>query len=169
VRLNLETGEQVALLNNTDFYNLKLTFQISDSDRYLLFTPDSWQAYDLAVLDLQTWKTRTVKLESAGEIDLNYAVLSPDEEKIVLPLFKQQQPDANDYRVDALLLIDLATGHQRLLVSDLKPEEELYPVRFEDAQAVLLSNERIETWQSQQTVELWRFHLDTWGLEKVDP
>lgn len=39
VRLNLETGEQVALLNTEHYSANAFDFIISDSDRYLLFSP----------------------------------------------------------------------------------------------------------------------------------
>jgi hypothetical protein len=166
VRLNLETGDQVALLNDTNYDNLKLTFQISNSERYLLFTTHWWHPYDLVVLDLQTWKTRTIPLKHEGELDVNYALMSPNEGQIILPLFKQLE--FNDYRVHALLLFDLATGHQRLLISGLKPDAELYPVRFEDAQTVLLSSKKPDDSYDQQTATSWLLDLNSGELRKGD-
>jgi hypothetical protein len=56
VRLDLETGEQMEILSS-DF---AFDFIISDSDRYIAFTPHSGQLYDFAVLDLETQETQEV-------------------------------------------------------------------------------------------------------------
>ena len=88
VRLNLETGEQIALLNAEYYTAYTFDFIISGSDRYLLFTPPSNQLYDFAILDFQTWETQEVFLKFQKDIDVAYAIISPDDDKVIFPLFK---------------------------------------------------------------------------------
>jgi hypothetical protein len=138
VRLNLETGAQVALLN-TDYYSPNpFDFIISDDDRYLLFSAPSNQPYDFALLDFQTWETQQVLLKFEGDIDVVHARISPDASKVILPLFKQLE--LNDFYVNSITLIDLITGDQNILISDITPENELFPIRWLDNSHVLLSN-----------------------------
>jgi len=138
VRLNLETGEQIALLR-TDYYSANsFDFIISENDRYLLFSPPSDQPYDFAILDFQTWETQQVFLKFEEDIDVAHARISPDASKVILPLFKQLE--FNDYYVNSIAFIDLITGDQNILISDLTPENELFPVRWVDNRHVLLSN-----------------------------
>jgi hypothetical protein len=139
IRLNLETGEQTEIINGTDFgADLPFSFTISENDRFLLFTPLTRQPYDFTVLDFQTQEARVVNLKESKPIDLQFAVMSPYEEVIVLPLFKNLE--YNDYVVEALALIDPNSNEQRILVSDLKEGEELYPIRWIDKEHVLVSN-----------------------------
>jgi len=138
VRLNLETGEQVEFLNATD-YTFLFDFIISDSDNYLIFAPLTNQSNDLIIWDLQTGKTRTITLQFEYPIDLYYAIISPNEEKIIVQLFKFYDAD-RDFKLDAIALIDLKTHEQKVLISGLSlKEEELYPVRWLDNSQVLLN------------------------------
>jgi hypothetical protein len=139
VRLNLETGEQVALLN-TDYYSANVfSFIISDSDRYLLFTPPSYNlSYDFAVLDFQTWETKEIFLKVDKSVHMSYAKLSPKEDKVILPLFKFIPYD--DYYVDSIALIDFVSGKQDILIANMEQEEEFYPTQWADDNHVLFSN-----------------------------
>lgn len=138
VRLNLETGGQLALLNTDHDSADAFDFIISDSDRYMLFTPPSNQPYDFAILDFQTWETKEVFLKFHQDIDAAYAIMSPDEEKVILPLFKNLE--FNDYYVDSIALVNLITGEQEILISEMTPENELLPVQWKDNGHVLISN-----------------------------
>jgi hypothetical protein len=163
VRLDLETGEQVEILSS-DF---AFDFIISDSDRYIAFTPPSGQLYDFAVLDQETQKIHEVILEFRDNIDLIYAVLSPREDKIVLPLFQNIEYDS--FFIDAIALVDLTTGKQELLVSDLTQGKELYPVRWADENHVLLSNIDPKFDQGHQAAaQYWLLNIDSHKLEKTE-
>ena len=137
VRLNLETGEQVEFLNATD-YAFLFDFIISDSENYLIFTPLANRFNELTIWDLQTGKSRTVIIKFEYPMDLYYAIISPDEEKIIVPLFKFYDADS-EFKLDSIALMDLRTNEQKLLISGLSPKEELYPVRWLDDHQVLLN------------------------------
>ena len=167
VRLNLETGEQVALLNGSDYDKyVPITFTISDNDRYLLFTPVSHQLYDVAVQDLLTLSTQTLSLKYPGAIDLSYAIMSADNTKIVMPLFKQHE--FNDFRVTSIVMIDIATGKQTLLISSLKEGTELFPIRFQDATQVLFSSVKPDDGRNQSSAEFWLLNIQSGALQKAD-
>ena len=69
---------------------------------------------------------------------MSYAILSPKEDKVILPLFIFVPYD--DYYVDSIALIDLVSGKQDILITNIKPEEELYPTQWIDENHVLISN-----------------------------
>lgn len=160
LRLNLETGEQLELLNATD-YSYLFDVTISNDDRYLMFTPTSDQPYDFAILDLHTWKTKTISLEFPKYFDLIYFVMSPDDDKIVLPLF--ENIESNDYEVSAIGIIDLITGKQTVMISGLKRGNELFPVRWVDANHVLLSDTG-PAWRDQSSAKFWLLNIDSTKL-----
>jgi hypothetical protein len=139
IRVNLETGEQVEILNATDHSSsLGFDFIISDSDRYLIFVSPTSQPYDFAILDLLTWETQAVSLKFPGTLDLYFAVLSPDEKKLVLQTYEWNET-LSDFEMDSIILIDLKTNKEKLLVSGLSREKVLYPVRWLDNTHVLLN------------------------------
>lgn len=170
VRLNLETGEQIELLNASDpSSHSPLTFTISDNDRYLIYnssTTQEYGLYDFAILDLLSQKTQVIKLKFLKYINLDFAVMSLDENKIVMPLF--ENVEFNDFRVVSICLIDLTTGKQELLISDLKQENELYPIRWVDADHVLLSNANPDVWYDQASAEYWLLDIHTSQLVKTE-
>lgn len=167
VRLNLETGEQIPLLR-TDYYSgYSFDFIISEDDRYLLFSPPSDQPYDFAILDFQTWETQQVFLKFKNDIDVAQARISPDAGKVILPLFKQLE--FNDYYVSSVALIDLITGDQKILISDLTPENELFPVRWVDNRHVLLSNINPVDDAGDKKESHWLLDISSGQLEKEAP
>lgn len=168
VRLNLETGKQTEIIKGTDFgSDLPFTFTISENDRFLLFTPITDESYDFTVLDLVSWETRVVKLkpEFDKDINLEFAVMSPYEDIIVLPLFEHLE--FNEFKVHSIAMIDLTTGEQSLLVSDLKQYEELYPIQWIDADRVLLSSTNPSIWYEQESAEHWSLNIKTGQREKL--
>lgn len=166
VRLNLETGEQVELLNVTDpSSHSPITFTISDNDRYLMYTPLTYQEYDFVIQDLLTWETRVIDLEFLKHKDLSYAVMSPDENKIVMALFEE---DGFDFRVDSIALVDLKTGNQKLLVSSLKQGKELYPIHWVNDDQVLLSSTDPNISYSQESAEYWLLNILTGELVQTE-
>ena len=169
VRLNLETGRVEELLNTTDpSTTLRNSFTISEDDHYLLFTPVTEQPYDIAVLDLLSAETRVIKLEESKPINLDFAVMSPYKDIIVLPLFKHIE--SNDYVVESLALIDLKLNEQRILVSDLKEDEELYPIRWIDEEHVLISSAYpgAPHYSYEPPVEYWSININTGERKVVD-
>ena len=160
VRLDLETGQQLELLEGG------FDFKISDSDRYLMFTPPTYQKYDFAILGLQTWKTREIFLKFSKDFDLIYFVMSPADDKIVLPLF--QQVEFNDYEVVSIGIIDLTTNKQKVLISGLKRGNELFPIRWVDATHVLLSDTGPDWGQvSQSSAKFWLLNIDSTQLTEA--
>lgn len=164
VRLDLETGEQTALINGTPSASPTFSFTISENDRFLLSTPMSTQPYNFSVLDLSSGKTRVVKLKESKPIDLEFAVMSPYDDIIVLPLFRNLE--YNDYVVDSFAIVDLKLNTQRVLVSGLKDGEELFPIRWIDSEHVLVSNTRF--WNQKQTAEYWSLNINTGERDRVE-
>lgn len=165
VRLNLETGEQVPLLGaDSDYYIFD--FIISDSDRYLIFTPPSKQPYDFTVLDMKTWETKQFFIKFPYAIDIYYAVMSPNEDKIILPLFENLE--FNQYYVDAIAMIDLTTGEQKLIISDLKDGEELYPMKWNDETQVVVANAYPDTSYYQEEIKFWLLNIITGELTETE-
>lgn len=141
VRLSLETGDQVDILNVVDTRDEigipAINFAISEDDRYVIYEPPISDD-DLVILDLLTWETQELTLEFQNAIDANYVLLSPGLDKIVMALFRYDE-EIYDYRVDAIGIIDLITDEQKKIISNLTPESPLYPVRWEDPDHILLS------------------------------
>ena len=124
-------------------------------------------SYDFAVLDLATWQTKEFTVGFSEAIDIFYSVMSPNGDKIVLPLF--ENIEFNDYFINSIGLVDLATGKQEVLVSGLTQESELYPVRWLDDSHVLLSNANPKLSQDgQSAVEYWSLNIVTREMEKQD-
>ena len=169
IRLNLETGEHIEILNTGSNTGYIFDFVISDDDRYITFTPPQGQSYDFAVLDLATWKTKEFKIEFSETLDIFYSVLSPRADKIVLPLFENIDFNDHDYFINSIGLVDLTTGKQEVLISGLTQERELYPVRWLDDSHVLLSNTDPKLNQdSQSAVKYWLLNIVTREMEKQD-
>ena len=169
VRLNLDSGEQTEIINGSDFgSDLPFSFAISEDDRFLLFTPLSNQPYDFTVLNLLSGETRIVNLEEPKPIDLQFAIMSPYEDIIILPLFRNIQ--FNDYVVESILSINLTLNEQRILVSGFNEGEELFPIRWIDKEHVLISNSNPLTprYFSDPPIEYWSLDINTGEREKVD-
>lgn len=168
VRLDLETGEQLELLNTMDISkNYQISFTITDNSHYLLYTPMTDETYDFTVLNLRTLESQTVTLGSPGEIELTYAEMSPDDQTIVMPLF--HHVEFNDYDVDTLIKVNRATGEKITLISGLKQGEEYYPVRFIDNDRILLSSAKPDEWYEQKSAEFWLLNIHTLKMEKTQP
>lgn len=93
-----------------------------------------------------------------------YAKISPDEGKVVLPLFKQLE--FNNYYVDSIVVIDLITTKQDALISDLTPDHELFPIRWVDNSHVLLSNINPVYDVSNEKENHWLVDVNSGQLEK---
>jgi hypothetical protein len=166
VRLNLETGKQLELLNATDYgADLPISFSISENDRYLLFTPVTEQTYDFSILDLVSGETKVVKLDTRKPIDIGYAAMSPHDDKIVLPLYRL---DDFLYVIDPIALIDPVLNEQRILVTDLKEGDELYPIRWIDEEHVLISNMTPGDWIGKPEAVYWSLDINTGERESVE-
>lgn len=169
VRLNLETGDQVAILNVIDTRDSlgipAINFAISDDDRYLIYVPPLSEDR-LIVQDLLTWEAKEITIEFQNEIDAFYVLLSPDLDKIVLTLF-QFNDDEYVYQVDAIGLIDLTTGEQKKLISNL--DKPLYPFQWVDADHVLLTTTGRHQWNNLPPEnEFWLLNIQTAELTKVE-
>jgi hypothetical protein len=166
IRLNLETGEQVALLN-TDYYSAyTFTSIFSDGDRYLLFTPPSNQPYDFAILDLQTWETQEVFLNPNKAVSAAYARFSPKENRLIFPIFYFEPNDEN-YYVDSIVVVDLTTREQDTLITGITPEKQLFPIRWIDDSHILLSNINPVYDESNQTERHWLLDINSRQVEET--
>jgi len=66
-------------------------------------------------------------------------------------------------------LIDLITGDQKILISDLTPENELFPVRWVDNSHVLLSNINPVYDAGDKKESHWLLDISSGQLEKEAP
>ncbi len=172
VRLNLETGDQVDILNVIDTRDSlgipAISFAILDDDRYLVYVhPLSDDKF--VIQDLLTWETQEIAIKFQNDIDANYVLLSSDLDKIVLALFRYDEDGEDHFPLDAIGLINLKTGEQKKLISNITPDKPLYPVRWEDADHVLLSTTRRYRWDDLPPEnEFWLLNIQTAELTKIE-
>lgn len=136
VRLNLETGAQTAFLNGMGENNRNpLNFAISDDSRYLFNSP---QRGSLDITNLSASETQRVELQWPFSIDANFVIMSPEGDQLILGLFRLPE-DGYQFVIESLVLIDLPTGKQSIVFSDMATTGKLYPFRWEDENLVLLT------------------------------
>lgn len=166
VRLNLETGDQVDILNILGSGIPAISFAISNHDRYLIYvSPRSDD--ELVIQDLLTWETREIAVEFQNELDADYVLLSPDLDKIILTLFRVDADRDDVFPFDSIGLIDLTTGEQKKLVSN--SDKPLYPYQWVDADHVLLTTTRRYRWNDLPPEnEFWLLNIQTAELTKVE-
>ena len=88
VQLNLQTGEQIALLNVNEERYPAIYFTVSTNDRFLLYiTPID---NDLVIQDLSTGQTRKIELEFPNIVDVGFIAMSEDINKLVLALLESE-------------------------------------------------------------------------------
>ena len=169
VRVDLESGEQITIINvPSPDQGYPVSIKFTESGRHLLFTPSTPQSYDFTVLDLTNWNSEFVTLELEGDIDLYYAVISPDESKMVFPLYVLKEWD---FYIDSIGMIDFASGEQKILLSGLNEEKIIYPVRWVDGENILVSNtdpNYLDVEYFQNTAEYWLLNIYSGVLEKKD-
>jgi hypothetical protein len=171
IRLNLETGFQEDLINGTDFStSLANSFTISENDRYLLFTPLTKQPYDFVIFDLTSMESRMIKLTESKPINMEFAVMSQNNNLVVLPVFqKDEQIElSNIYLFDSIILIDLDHKTQKDLITGLPAGEEFYPIRWTDGSHVILSNQDPTLPYDKSKLIFWILDINTGQRVKTD-
>lgn len=137
VRLNLETGAQIAFLNGMSEYDRNpLNFAISEDGRYLFLSP---QNRSLDITTLSTGETQRVELQFQRAIDANFILISPEGDQIILGLFHFQE-DEEEFVLETIGFINLITGKQSVIPLDMVKTGSLYPIEWEDGDLVLFSN-----------------------------
>jgi hypothetical protein len=132
-RLNLENGRQTTIANYaSDGHGpAGADFSISSSERYVLYTPQNGIIY---ILDLLTWKQKAIELKfentGAGE-----TLMSNDDRKIILII--RQYPEGthgelSDLTYGSLVLLDLETGSQKILLSGYEFSDTPKPFGWKD-------------------------------------
>ena len=132
VRLNLNTGEQVAIINYTDNIFPMTDISFSPSDRYLLY----FKSGNLMILDLFTWENKVVELNygaSAG-----HAVTSGNDDKVILVLREYPEPSEGDLTYGSYVIIDLVSGTQTKFSTGMYYGETPLPIKWENEDQVLL-------------------------------
>ncbi len=143
VRLDLETGAQVAFLNGMGETNRNpLNFAISEDGWYLFHSP---QYRTLDVTNLLTGNSQRVELQFDRSIDANFVLISPTGTQIVLGLFDFPD-DAYRYILDSIAFVDLDSGDQTVILADMVGTGLLYLVRWEDDDHILLTTYPEHPW-----------------------
>lgn len=161
VRLNLETGAQTAFLNGMGENSRNpLNFAISEDGRYLFNSP---QRGSLDITNLSTGETQRVELQHQHYIDTNFVLMSPEGDQIILGLFHFQE-DEEEFVLEAIGLVDLTTGKQSIVLPDMAATGELYPIKWEDGDQVLLSNYPARP----DLADFWLLNIQTGELVQVE-
>ncbi len=161
VRLDLNTGAQIAFLNGmSENYPTPLNFAISEDGRYLFYSP---QESSLDITNLSTGETQRVELQLPFSIDTNFVIMSPEGDQLILGLFRLPE-DEYQYVLESLALINLTTGKQSIVISDMTTTGTLYPIKWEDGDHVLLSNYPARP----GLADFWLFNIQTGELVQVE-
>jgi hypothetical protein len=143
VRLNLKNGMQTDIVNYCNTYVPAVNFSLSPSDQYFLYIPQDDRGH-LFILDLLTYKKRVIELDYKNT-GAGYTLMSNNDEKIVLMLLEVPEEDMEyvdwDSLVRSIVLIDLTSGSQQKLISDMKSDSYLIPLRWQDDDHVLLTRD----------------------------
>jgi hypothetical protein len=163
IRVNLANGQQtkiVSVLQDEDAPTVDLSF--SPSERSLLYIPQSGQ-YPLIILDLGTWRTRTIEIENLAVSGAGYSVWSNDEEQIVLMVIEWHESQQRFFY--SLVLVNLADGSQKILLTDQKYSrlDSLHPIRWLDPDHVLLNNNP----RHLENGDEWRLNIHTAELTEI--
>jgi len=163
IRVNLTNGQQtkiVSVLQDEKAPTVDLSF--SPSERYLLYIPQSGN-YPLIILDLGTWRTRTIEIGNLAVSGAGYGVWSNDEEQIILIVLEWNE--SQQRFLYSLVLVSLADGSQKILLADQKYSrlDSLYPLRWLDADHVLLNNNHLHPENGDQ----WRLNIHTAELTEM--
>jgi hypothetical protein len=140
VRLNLENGQQTEIANYVAKGVASVDFSISPSDRYVSIIP-SLAENNLYILDLSTWKQRVIKIKYKNT-GAGHALISNNDEKIILMLREYPEVQNSDRTYGSLVLVDLKNGSQKKLVSGAYFEDTPVPVSWQDDNHVLLTTDR---------------------------
>ena len=160
VRLNLETGAQIAFLNGmSESGPNPLNFAISEDARYL-FQP---QRGSLDITTLATGETQRVELQFQRSIDANFVLMSPAGDQIILGLFYLPD-DGYHYILESIALINLISGKQSIVMSGMTDIDSLYPILWQDADHILLTNSPYSPWLA----DFWLLNIQTGELVRVE-
>lgn len=138
IRLNLENGQQAEVANYIDEVP-GMNFSFSPSEKYVLFIPQDGNN-KLYILDTHKWKQRVIKLEDTGA-GAGHTLMSNDDKKIILVLRDHPKEYQSDLTFGSLVVIDLESGSQKKILSDIEYEELPLPVSWKDSDHVLLRND----------------------------
>ena len=161
VRLDLTTGAQIAFLNGMSETNRRpLNFAISEDAKYLFYSP---QRGSLDITSLSTGETLRVELQFSFSIDTNFVIMSPEGNQIILGLFYLPD-DEYRYKLESIGLINLTNGKETIVLSSMTDTGPLYPIRWEDAGYVLLTNSP----GRPDLADFWLLNIHTGELVQVE-
>jgi hypothetical protein len=138
VRLNLEDGQQAEIANYIFTDTTAANFSISSNERYVLSAPQD-ASNTLDILDLYTWKHKTIKLEF-DNTEAGYTLMSDNNKKIILVLREYPEVYQGDLTFGSIVIINLEDGTQNKLLSGIEYGNMPIPVSWKDDNHVLLCN-----------------------------
>jgi hypothetical protein len=137
VRLNLENGQPTEIVNTIGETDMNSSF--SPSERYVLYIPQD-SKNNLSIWDTQTGKRRIIDLEDT-HAGAGHTLMSDDDQKIVLILRDYPKEKQGDLTFASLVLVDLKSGLQKKLLSDIEYEKIPRPLHWQDNDHVLLQKD----------------------------
>lgn len=155
VRLNLENGLQTMIANYIG-EGLDMNISFSPSERYALYIPQDGKN-NLYIWDTQTTKQRVINLEDT-KAGAGHALMSNDDKKIILVLRDYPKEQQGDLTFGSLVLINLMSGSQKKLLSDMDYDNMPLPFIWKDTDFVLL----------QQNKDFLLLHINTGELTKTE-
>ena len=155
IRLNLEDGQQTAIANYIG-EGTEMNISLSPSERYLLYIPQDGKN-NLYIWDTKDSKQRVIKLEDT-RAGAGHTLMSNDDQKVILVLRDYPKEFQGDLTFSSLVLIDLKSGSQRILLSGIEYHETPIPVSWMDNDHVLL----------QKNNELLLLNINTGELTEAE-
>ena len=137
VRLNLENGQPTTIANTIGETDMNISF--SSSERYMLYIPQDGKN-SLYIWDTQTAQQKVVDLEDT-RAGAGYSLMSDDNQKIILILRDYPKANQGDTTYASFVIVDLKSGLQKKLLSDIEYEKIPLPVRWQDNDHVLLQKD----------------------------
>jgi hypothetical protein len=111
----------------------------SPSELYVLYIPQD-SKNNLYIWDTETWKQRVVNLEDT-HAGAGHTLMSDDDQKIVLILRDYPKENQGDLTFSSLVIVNLKSGLQKKLLSDIEYEKIPIPVRWQDNDHVLVEKD----------------------------
>jgi WD40 repeat protein len=137
VRLNLENGQQTTIANTIGETDMNISF--SSSERYMLYIPQDGKN-NLYIWDTETAKQKVVNLEDT-HAGAGHTLMSDDTQKIILILRDYPKENQGDTTDASLVIVDLKSGLQKKLLSDIGYEKIPIPVHWQDNDHVFVEKD----------------------------
>ncbi len=153
VQLNLNTGEQISIVNLIEEWHDMTDFSFSPSDKYLLYETND----NLHILEIQSLKERIIELDAKNLTGAGHILMSNDDKKVLLVFQEYPEERQGDLTYGSLVIIDLESGTQKRLLSGIDYLDIPQPIDWDDDKhAILKDNDK-----------LWLLNIQTAELTEI--